>query len=306
MVSKPKTNSRVFDGVVLSILACLFAKGYLIALQPKLNDVYLAEQLFYGSYLEIAALSLVSFLSAFYAFRVHTRVLWVVGAPLIVAAMPVFGANVFERLNHAPGEERFVMMRDPSGLLTGYLGFLLCWSVVRLMGLRLRAKADSVVRSQLSLQELMAVTAVVAALLFSCRHSVSTSRLQWGDVIGRMHEERLRILFSIFGLFSLFGGLILGCLLCRRRWIATSLLFSITGFCGLVWLHLTTTRRWYSSYNGMVPLVAWFVIFVALPLIVVVAACGIARDNGYRLARRNEVLGDVFESPQDSDLNEIA
>ena len=286
-----KSNTRTFDVVGFVLLACLFAKGYLIALQPKFYEVYWAPNVFNGDYLEIGVLAVVSFLGIFYGFRIHTRLLWIIGAPLVVAVMPVFGNDIFMRLDRAPGEEGFVTINNPAELLVCYIGFLLCWFVVRQFGLRLRHNSNVAARSQLSLQELMAITAIAASLLFCYRHSVQPSQLNLGDFIGANAEERLSMVSSVLGLFFTFGGLITSLLLLRRRWLVISLLVSAIAFCCLWWFHNAYWRRYYILRHAEIPMAefigsfARFLILLTLPLIIVALAIAVARETGYQLTR---------------------
>ena len=176
------------------------------------------------------------------------------------------------RLARADGHEESVIINEPTFLLMCYLGFLLTWFLVRQLGWRLTTERNAPILNQLSLRELMAITAIVAVLLWSYRDCVRPTQFRLSDFIGVNRNERVEMVLGFTVLFATFGGLILGLLSRRMIWIvAWSVLLGIAYF--FLWIQI-----------GFDP----FFVSFGLPVAMTVGVGFVARLNGYRVTRRSE------------------
>ena len=161
-----RLQSRLLDITILLVVATLFYEGY-------------AKSHFFGyerySVLD-PILILSAFIAAFYPFRPHTRVLWLIVVPFAAAVIPMMGFNVHMRLNSAPGHE---IPSSIANLVLAYALFLISTIIClapAFLGWTLRhGKHKVATRRTMGLQELFALTGIACVLMILFRDSFATN-----------------------------------------------------------------------------------------------------------------------------------
>jgi hypothetical protein len=135
---------------------------------------------------------LIGFVTAFYTFRMHTRVLWSAFMPLAVCFAIAMGAIIRLRLENPPGipldyrDSQY--LRDSkylSCILLAYAVPMPGWLLLRQLGWRLRRDSSSVGSGgrSLRLKDLFALIAIVCCLLVIAREEIEESLLATQDYI---------------------------------------------------------------------------------------------------------------------------
>ena len=255
-----KAKPRVIDAVGIAILLCLIASGFFADPNPVGFDY---------SILVVGVLALASFVGVIYSFRVYTRILWLIGTPLGALVLPALGSEVYASLS-----PRLVVVNteDPALMLVCYLAFLIFWSLIRAFGWRLRAEPNEIVRDQLKLHELFAITAIMA-----CGLVMAKTYFKLGDfnlIAAIRGNGGLGMLGVVANIVFIFGGVVFGLMLGRRLWFFLSIL--VPCFAYLLF--------WWWSVSSLA--------YLAMPVAILMVACLVARQVGFRLARSSTVEAD--------------
>lgn len=151
-------------------------------------------------------LMLASFVGVFYPFRVFTRAIWLVLAPLSVWFSILFGIILFVRLNTAPAfrstyyTQSYVSYTVPATVFI-YLLPLLVWLAVFQFGWRLQKVGQRITSRAIQLKELLALTGVVGAATVLAQSSLQPEQVAMGKGLFVEHYHTLMVWAAIESAF---------------------------------------------------------------------------------------------------------
>ncbi len=149
---------------------------------------------------------LASFVAVFYSFRVFTRAIWLVLAPLSVWFAILLGIVLFVGLNTAPAfdstyySQRYVSCTVPATVFA-YLLPLLIWLAVFQFGWRLKRVGQCTTPRAVHLKELLALTGVVGAATALAQNSLHLENVTLGKGLFVEHYHTLLVWAAIESAF---------------------------------------------------------------------------------------------------------
>ncbi len=168
-------RSRLIDICLLTAIATLFATG---VLSDTRTGTY-AYRAGFESSIQCTFIVCVGLLGVFFPFRVHTRVLWLLLAPLTVISVPILGLLVRRKLRTAPGLQLQLPTAEFYGfeIICTFLAAVLVCLLVNVVGWRLSSQRKNTRTAELT--ELFVLTAIVGCLLVLFRDAMNPNVLLW-------------------------------------------------------------------------------------------------------------------------------
>lgn len=194
MASKLHWKDRILDFVIFAVIGLLFYQGY-----HRASGGYFNPGAKLG--IEYPLLLLCAFVTIFYPFRIHTRAVWILLAPLSLFAAPLFGAHAFHRLRFAPGLEQQFKVLEIQVYALLFIAFCIAWLIPGAFGWQLTRPGVKRLGRNADLRELFTMTAIVAVMLILFRDAFDLEELSTGT---KGITMRLLTWFA-FKQFALFG-----------------------------------------------------------------------------------------------------
>ena len=129
---------------------------------------------------ELPLLVFCAFIGILYPFRIHTRVVWMLLAPISLLVAPLFGAHLYHRLKYAPGLEDQFKVMDVHFFAFLFCMFCIVWLIPGFVGWQLRRPGEKRIGRSADLRELFVMTAIVSVMLILFRGAFDFQSLSAG------------------------------------------------------------------------------------------------------------------------------